>query len=285
MCKRPKALSKKSLKECIDKASEKMRKLVNKKKTITMKPFVSSCCKGGFKVVGNPKEAWIYECLLCGKSCDIESFKKLKPAIDTSYEGIQKEFFNKLAEKLEECFPKGELCSHCGKKSFARSRALSFNAFANLYFRELLKKGLSQNASNGEENMDWEKSIKKWIVHILFGASTGKYKEKTTGELADRILKGIKQFITEELAEKEKQHKKDREFLTKIFDNKTDELLKQKDKEFFGVLEGLKMGERRLVAQGTTENDVWRTGANWAIKEFNNKIKQIKKKYENNRYN
>ena len=48
------------------------------KKTITMRPYVSSCCKGGFKEFsmralqgGN-----YYKCLLCGKSCEIEPFTR-----------------------------------------------------------------------------------------------------------------------------------------------------------------------------------------------------------------
>ena len=48
----------------------------------------------------------------------------------------EKEFFNKLADKLEELFPKGEKCQ-CGRKKDARSKALVFNAWANIVFREL----------------------------------------------------------------------------------------------------------------------------------------------------
>ena len=52
---------------------------------------------------------------------------------------IEKDFFNKLAEKLEELFPKGERCQ-CGKKLPCRSKALAFNAFANIYLRTALQK-------------------------------------------------------------------------------------------------------------------------------------------------
>ena len=48
----------------------------------------------------------------------------------------KKLFFNKLAEKLEELYPKGEVIG----KSNPRSRALVFNAYANLIFREILDK-------------------------------------------------------------------------------------------------------------------------------------------------
>ena len=49
------------------------------------------------------------------------------------------EFFNKLADKLEELFPKGEKCQ-CGRKKDARSKALVFNAWANIVFKELHNK-------------------------------------------------------------------------------------------------------------------------------------------------
>ena len=51
---------------------------------------------------------------------------------------LEKEFFNQLADKLEEFFEKGELCK-CGKRLPCRSKALAFNAFANLIFRNLIK--------------------------------------------------------------------------------------------------------------------------------------------------
>ena len=51
---------------------------------------------------------------------------------------IKQRFFNKLAEKLEEIFEKGERCE-CGKKLPCRSKALSFNAFANIFADEMIK--------------------------------------------------------------------------------------------------------------------------------------------------
>lgn len=52
---------------------------------------------------------------------------------------IEKEFFRKLADKLEELFEKGELCQ-CGKKLPCRSKVLSFNAYANIFLKEALTK-------------------------------------------------------------------------------------------------------------------------------------------------
>ena len=49
-----------------------------KEETIIMKPFVSSCCKGGMKVISGDEGTSHYECLLCKKSCGIEPFKKPK---------------------------------------------------------------------------------------------------------------------------------------------------------------------------------------------------------------
>ena len=50
---------------------------------------------------------------------------------------LEEMFFNKLADKLEELFPKYEKCQ-CGKRLKARSKALSFNAFANLYLKDVI---------------------------------------------------------------------------------------------------------------------------------------------------
>ena len=48
-----------------------------------------------------------------------------------------KKFFEQLSEQLEELFPKGEKCER-GKKLPCRSKAILFNAYANLYLKELL---------------------------------------------------------------------------------------------------------------------------------------------------
>jgi len=45
------------------------------------------------------------------------------------------EYFNKLRDKLDELFPKGECCS-CGKKLPCRSKAIVLNAYANIYHKE-----------------------------------------------------------------------------------------------------------------------------------------------------
>ena len=62
-------------------------------------------------------------------------------------EEIIKEFFNKLADKLEEHFEKGELCQ-CGKRLPCRSKALSFNAYANLYLKEALASQMQELREN-----------------------------------------------------------------------------------------------------------------------------------------
>jgi len=50
-----------------------------------------------------------------------------------------KKYFNQLAEKLEELFPKGEQCE-CGKRLPCRSKALAFNAYANIFHDDLKMK-------------------------------------------------------------------------------------------------------------------------------------------------
>lgn len=54
-------------------------------------------------------------------------------------EKIEQEFFDKLAEKLEKIFPKNEKCQ-CGKRLSYRSKAILFNTYANIIFREIVKK-------------------------------------------------------------------------------------------------------------------------------------------------
>ena len=46
---------------------------------------------------------------------------------------MRTKFFRELEEKLEEIFTKGEICE-CGKRLPCRSKALTFNAYANMYF-------------------------------------------------------------------------------------------------------------------------------------------------------
>jgi len=79
-------------------------------------------------------------------------------------EKIKKEFFNELAEKLEDLFEKGELCS-CGKKLPCRSKALSFNAYANIIFEKKLQEiekknqlpiGVSQWKNHGKKYGYWD---------------------------------------------------------------------------------------------------------------------------------
>ena len=57
-------------------------------------------------------------------------------------ENYFKEFFDELVEKLENIFPKGEKCRYCGKKDWGRSKALLFNAYANMIFRKYIQKAL-----------------------------------------------------------------------------------------------------------------------------------------------
>ena len=60
----------------------------------------------------------------------------------------KEEFYNKLAERLEEFFPKGEKCE-CGKKLPCRGKALVLNGYANIYLKEAIEK------AKKEENDAW----------------------------------------------------------------------------------------------------------------------------------
>ena len=90
-------------------------------------------------------------------------------------EEIKKEFFNKLAEKLEDLFEKGEKCE-CGKRLPGRSKALSFNAYANIFFDEALTKARTQTA----------------------------LKEKLTQAREEAVLKGERQRIIHQIREEER---------------------------------------------------------------------------------
>ena len=59
-----------------------------KTKTITMKPFQSACCGGGFKIKLAGRKGYkksYYECLICKKKCKIEQAdggKKLSKTLE-----------------------------------------------------------------------------------------------------------------------------------------------------------------------------------------------------------
>ncbi len=135
------------------------------KKTITMKPFVSTCCKGGFKVISEDEGTSYHECLLCKKPCDIESFKKpnniQKRAKESNKDLIKKEL-------------KGDM-HHIGLRG------------------DIGKK------ENKKSNMDWVKRFTKKFNKHGFSNS-----ECTNFKLAGLYFKEIRPFITKELAKKDK---------------------------------------------------------------------------------
>ena len=107
-----------------------------------------------------------------------------------------KEYFNKLAEKLEELFPKGEKCQ-CGRKLWCRSKSLSFNAFANIYLREALTQARADERRKVLEEI--EKKEIKLILHgiLLHGYIKGRkgklyyQQNKSNDEFIDKVTKDI----------------------------------------------------------------------------------------------
>lgn len=67
---------------------------------------------------------------------------------------IEKEFFNKLTDKLEEIFPKTNQDNPKIPSKGNRSGALTFNAWANIYLEEALK----------AQKQEFKKLITKEIV-------------------------------------------------------------------------------------------------------------------------
>lgn len=62
---------------------------------------------------------------------------------------MKETYFDKLRERLEKLFPKGEHCE-CGKKLPCRSAAITFNAFANILHNEELE-------AQKKQIIDWTK--------------------------------------------------------------------------------------------------------------------------------
>ena len=120
-----------------------------KNKTITMKPMVSSCCKGGFVVATDyQKNKKHYECLLCEKSCDIEPFKK---PTKNKQENWEKEF-DKLKKRSE--FISGKVW-HISSKIIKPFIAKELTK-KDKEFIEILN-GLEMKARNGmEDNIQYK---------------------------------------------------------------------------------------------------------------------------------
>lgn len=57
---------------------------------------------------------------------------------------LEQEFFDRLASKLEELFPKTNIDNPEVLSKGNRTTALVFNAYANLIFREILEKVISE---------------------------------------------------------------------------------------------------------------------------------------------
>ena len=102
---------------------------------------ICSVCK---RIVKLPIEWWdsVNACSECVKKAAIELQERNTKSVNENWE---EEFFNRLAEILEEHFPKGEKCSYCGNKLPCRSKALVLNSYANIIFKELLQKERHDN--------------------------------------------------------------------------------------------------------------------------------------------
>ena len=100
----------------------------------------------------------------------------------------KKEFFNMLAEKLEEQFPKGE-CKE-------RGQALVLNSWANVLFDRYIAQAQKDLLDEVERKM--LKSINKAIKH---GANYPIGGGVIMAELADIIMKDLKSLISQKRKE------------------------------------------------------------------------------------
>ena len=76
------------------------------------------------------KKQMLMTCHLCSMGLTCPNYGKHNPAPNNPDKEAEKIFFDKLADILDEQFPKGE-CKE-------RGHALVLNAYANIYFKEAL---------------------------------------------------------------------------------------------------------------------------------------------------
>ena len=121
------------------------------------------------------------------KKAAIELQKRNTKSVNENWE---EEFFNRLAEILEEHFPKGEKCSYCGNKLPCRSKALVLNSYANIIFKELLQKERHDNEilvntildTKKRELQDYKQSLKEKMRKIEFNEEENLTKRKKVPE-------------------------------------------------------------------------------------------------------
>ena len=87
-------------------------------------------------------------------------------------------YFDKLANELEKLFSKGEKCK-CGKRLPCRSKALAFNAWANIYHEDLLKAEHLRGFNEGSE---------------LTGRQAEEVNACDKADLVDKMLKEISNY-------------------------------------------------------------------------------------------
>ena len=128
-----------------------------------------------------------------------------------------------------------------------------------------------------KELNNWEKEFDK-----RFGDNVVWWQECLAEmRIGDPDFKSLKKFIAKELVKIRTKFIKREIQLSRELVN----LLKAKDKEFIEILDGLEIKEK-LVILGISGNESFdyvegkTNGLNQAAESLNNKIKQIKKKYE-----
>ncbi len=128
-----------------------------------------------------------------------------------------------------------------------------------------------------KELNNWEKEFDK-----RFGDNVVWWQECVAEmRIGDPDFKSLKKFIDKELVKIRTKFIKREIQLSRELVN----LLKAKDKEFIEILDGLEIKEK-LVILGISGNESFdyvegkTNGLNQAAESLNNKIKQIKKKYE-----
>lgn len=116
----------------------------------------NQCCRkcAGVEVIAGAKVS-VLECLNSNCPCHqpdlgapiVGTLMASPPLTEEKSQEWEKEFFNKLAEKLEELFPKTNQDHPEELSKGNRTTALVLNAFANIIFRDILQKVLASQKS------------------------------------------------------------------------------------------------------------------------------------------
>ena len=105
---------------------------------------------------------------------------------------FEKEFFDKLAEKLEELFPKTNIDNPEVPSKGNRTTALVFNAYANIIFREMLERVIESTKKEMREKFISMLDFKEFLDVL---SKSKNYTDALNGEIPLPVM--LMEFIKE----------------------------------------------------------------------------------------